>query len=114
MAEANGKPIVVAVDGSAPGWEAMDTALYLASLLKRPVDVMTVLQHRKSGYFAFIDRHLEEEQQDYARKILVEAAQRGQQAGVEVRQRQGRIHGLPARGGAVHRHYDRFAVCFGH
>ena len=84
MAEANGKPIVVAVDGSAPGWEAMDTALYLASLLKRPVDVMTVLQHRKSGYFAFIDRHLEEEQQTYARKILEEAAQKGQKAGVEV------------------------------
>ena len=85
MAEANGKPIVVAVDGSAPGWEAMDTALYLASLLNRPVDVMTVLQHRKSGYFAFIDRHLEEEQQTYAQKILEEAAQRGQKAGVEVR-----------------------------
>ena len=68
MAEANGKPIVVAVDGSAPGWEAMDTALYLASLLKRPVDVMTVLSHRKSGYFAFIDRHLGEEHRPTPRK----------------------------------------------
>ena len=85
MAEANGKPIVVAVDGSAPGWEAMDTALYLASLLNRPVDVMTVLSHRKSGYFAFIDRHLDEEQQTYAQKILEEAAQKGRKAGVEVR-----------------------------
>ena len=28
----------------------------------------------------------------------------------EVRQGQGRFHGLPPRGGAVHRHYDRFAV----
>jgi hypothetical protein len=38
MAEAGGKPIVVAVDGSAPGWEAMETALYLVHLLNRPVD----------------------------------------------------------------------------
>ncbi len=85
MAEANGKPIVVAVDGSAPGWEAMETALYLASLLKRPVDVLTCIQRRKAGYFAFIDRHLEEERHAYGQKILAEAAQRGQQSGVEVR-----------------------------
>ncbi len=85
MAEINGKPIVVAVDGSAPGWEAMETALSLASLLNRPVEVMTVLQHRKAGYFAFIDRHLEEEQQAYAQKILDEAVGRGKEAGVEVR-----------------------------
>lgn len=85
MAEANGKPIVVAVDGSAPGWEAMETALYLAHLLNRPVDVLTVIQRRKSGYFAFIDRHLEEEQHAYGQKIMEEASQRGQKAGVEVR-----------------------------
>jgi nucleotide-binding universal stress UspA family protein len=85
MAEANGKPIVVAVDGSAPGWEAMETALYLAHLLDRPVEVLTVIQRRKSGYFAFIDRHLEEEQLAYGKKILEEATQRGQKAGVEVR-----------------------------
>lgn len=85
MAEANGKPIVTAVDGSAPGWEAMETALYLASLLNRPVDVITVIQHRKAGYFAFIDRHLEEEQQTYGVKILEEAGERGKKAGVEVR-----------------------------
>lgn len=85
MAEANGKTIVVAVDGSAPGWEAMETALSLASLLSRPVDVLTVIQRCKSGYFAFIDRHLEEEQQAYGQKILEEAAGRGQKAGVEVR-----------------------------
>ena len=84
MAEANGKAIVVAVDGSAPGWEAMETALSLASLLKRPVEVLTVLQRRKSGYFAFIDRHLVEEQESYGQKILDEATARGQKAGVEV------------------------------
>jgi len=85
MAEANGKPIVVAVDGSAPGWEAMETALSLAHLLNRPVEVLTVLQHRKSGYFAFIDRHLEEEQHSYGVKILAEASARAQKAAVEVR-----------------------------
>jgi nucleotide-binding universal stress UspA family protein len=82
---ASGKPIVVAIDGSAPAWDAMETALYLAHLIGRPVDVLTVIQLRKSGYFAFIDRHLQEEQQDYARKVLEEAQQRGQKAGVEVR-----------------------------
>ncbi|MGO8667221.1 MAG: universal stress protein [Desulfobaccales bacterium] len=85
MAEAKGKPIVAAVDGSAPGWEALETALYLAHLLNRPVYVLTVMQRRKAGYFAFIDRHLEEEQHTYGRKILEEAGQRGQKAGVEVR-----------------------------
>jgi nucleotide-binding universal stress UspA family protein len=85
MAEANGKPIVVSVDGSAPGWEAMETALYLAHLLNRPVDVLTVIQLRKAGYFAFIDRHLKEDQEAYAEKVLAEAAERGKKAGVEVR-----------------------------
>jgi nucleotide-binding universal stress UspA family protein len=85
MAEAKGKPIVAAVDGSAPGWEAMETALYLAHLLNRPVYVLTVIQRRKAGYFAFIDRHLEEEQHTYGQKVLEEASQRGQKAGVEVR-----------------------------
>jgi len=85
MAEANGKPIVVAIDGSAPGWEAMEAALYLASLIKRPVDVLNVIQLRKAGYFAFIDRHLKEEAEDYSQKILAEAEVRGKKAGVEVR-----------------------------
>jgi len=85
MAEVSGKPIVAAVDGSAPGWEAMETALYLAHLLNRPVYVLTVMQRRKAGYFAFIDRHLEEEQHTYGQKVLEEAGQRGQKAGVEVR-----------------------------
>ncbi|MHB8066726.1 MAG: universal stress protein [Desulfobaccales bacterium] len=85
MAEANGKPIAVAIDGSAPAWEALETALYLASLISRPVDVLTVIQLRKAGYFAFIDRHLQEEAQDYAKKLMAEAAERGKKAGVEVR-----------------------------
>jgi len=85
MATASGKPIVVAIDGSAPAWDAMETALYLAHLIERPVEVLTVIQLRKSGYFAFIDRHLQEEQKVYARKVLDEANQRGQKAGVEVR-----------------------------
>jgi nucleotide-binding universal stress UspA family protein len=85
MAEVNGKPIVVAIDGSDPAWEAMATALYLANLLNRPLDVLTVIQLRKAGYFAFIDRHLQEDQEAYAQKVLAEAEARGQQAGVEVR-----------------------------
>lgn len=85
MTEANGKAVVVAVDGSAPGWEALETALYLAHRLGRPVDVLTVIQRVKAGYFAFIDRHLEEEQEAYGQKVLEEAARRGQKAGVQVR-----------------------------
>ena len=85
MAAENAKPIVVAIDGSAPAWEAMETALSLASLLQRPVDVLTVIQLRKAGYFAFIDRHLQEEQQAYAQQLMNEAKERGQKAGVEVR-----------------------------
>jgi nucleotide-binding universal stress UspA family protein len=85
MAAENDKPIVVSIDGSEPAWKAMETALYLAKLVNRPVDVLTVIQHRKSGYFAFIDRHLEEEQHEYGKKILAEAAERAQKAGVEAR-----------------------------
>jgi len=85
MAEVNGKPIAVAIDGSAPGWEALETALYLAGLIKRPVDVLTVIQLRKAGYFAFIDRHLKEEAEEYCKNLLAEAEARGQKAGVEVR-----------------------------
>ena len=85
MAAAHGKPIVVSIDGSAPAWEAMNTALYLANLLDRPVDVLTVIQLRKAGYFAFIDRHLKEDQETYAQKVLAEAQERGKKAGVEIR-----------------------------
>jgi nucleotide-binding universal stress UspA family protein len=85
MAAENLKPVVVAIDGSEPAWEALETALFLARLIKRPVDVLTVVQLRKAGYFAFIDRHLQEEAEAYARKLLAEAQERGAKAGVEVR-----------------------------
>ncbi len=85
MTKTKGKPIVVSIDGSDPSWEAMENALYLAHLLDRPVDVLTVIQLRKAGYFAFIDRHLKEDQQDYGHKILTEAEERGRRAGVKVR-----------------------------
>ena len=85
MAEELGKPIVVAVDGSAPSWEAFETGLSLAKLMDRPIDVLHVIQMVKAGYFAFIDRHLQEEHEVMARKILTEAVDRGKSAGVEVR-----------------------------
>jgi nucleotide-binding universal stress UspA family protein len=85
MALEKDKPIVVAVDGSPPAWEAMQTALHLARLIGRPLDVLTVIPVRKAGYFAFIDRHLKEDQEAYAHKILAEATKRGKEAGVEVR-----------------------------
>ena len=78
------KSIAVAVDGSAPAWEAMRRALNMARLLELPLDVLYVVQLRKAGYFAFIDRHLKEDQEDYAKKVLAEAAQRGQKVGVEI------------------------------
>ncbi|MBM4293747.1 MAG: universal stress protein [Deltaproteobacteria bacterium] len=85
MAEDKGKPIVVAVDGSPPSWDAMETAISLARLMGRPIDVLHVVQLVKAGYFAFIDRHLQEEHQAQAQKILSEAVERGKKAGVEVR-----------------------------
>jgi nucleotide-binding universal stress UspA family protein len=85
MSEDQGKPIVVAVDGSSPSWEAMETAITLAKLLNRPIDVLHVVQLVKAGYFAFIDRHLKEDFEVLAQKILVEAQERGKKAGVEVR-----------------------------
>ena len=44
-----------------------------------------MIQLRKAGYFAFIDRHLKEDQEAYAKKVLAEAVQRAEKAGVEVR-----------------------------
>lgn len=85
MAAEQGKPIVVAVDGSGPSWEAFETALTLAKLMNRSIDVLHVIQLMKAGYFAFIDRHLQEEHEVMARKILTEAVDRGNKAGVEVR-----------------------------
>ena len=78
------KSIAVAVDGSAPAWEAMRRAINMARLLELPLDVLCVVQLRKAGYFAFIDRHLKEDQEAYAKKVLEEAVQKCQQAGVEV------------------------------
>lgn len=84
MAVEKAKSIAVAVDGSAPGWEAMRRAINMARLMELPLDVLHVIQLVKSGYFAFIDRHLQDEHKAYARKVLDEAVQRGQKAGVEV------------------------------
>ena len=85
MTMGKAKSIAVAVDGSAPAWEAMRRALNMARLLELPLDVLYVVQLQKAGYFAFIDRHLKEDQEDYAKKVLAESVQRGQKAGVEVR-----------------------------
>lgn len=84
MSASPGKPIVAAVDGSPSSWEALETALHLAKLMDRPVTVLHVVQLRKAGYFAFIDRHLKEDHEAQAQKILQEAEARGRQAGVPV------------------------------
>lgn len=84
MAAEKAKSIAVAVDGSAASWEAMQRALNMARLLELPLEVLHVVQLRKAGYFAFIDRHLKEDQEVYAQNVLKEAAQRGEKAGVEV------------------------------
>jgi nucleotide-binding universal stress UspA family protein len=78
------KSIAVAVDGSAPSWEAMKRAINMARLLELPLDVLHVVQLRKAGYFAFIDRHLKEDQEAYGQTVLNEAVQRGEKGGVEV------------------------------
>jgi len=83
MAVGKAKSIAVAVDGSAPAWEAMRRALNMARLLELPLDVLHVIQLKKAGYFAFIDRHLQEEHEAYARKVLDEAVERCAKAGVE-------------------------------
>jgi nucleotide-binding universal stress UspA family protein len=85
MAAEKAKSIAVAVDGSEASWEAMNRAVNMARLLELPLDILHVVQLRKAGYFAFIDRHLMEDQEAYAKQVLADAAQRGQKAGVEVR-----------------------------
>jgi len=85
MVAEKAKSIAVAVDGSAPAWEAMQRAVNMAHLLGLPLDVLHVIQLRKAGYFAFIDRHLQEDQQAYAKEVLKEAVQRAQKKGVEAR-----------------------------
>jgi nucleotide-binding universal stress UspA family protein len=77
------KSIAVAVDGSTAAWEAMQRAINMARLLKLPLEVLHVIQLRKAGYFAFIDRHLKEDQQAYAKSVLAEAVQRAEKKGVE-------------------------------
>lgn len=84
MATEKAKSIAVAVDGSAASWEAMQRALNMARLLELPLEVLHVVQLRKAGYFAFIDRHLKEDQEVYAENVLKEAVQRGEKVGVEV------------------------------
>jgi nucleotide-binding universal stress UspA family protein len=76
------KSIAVAIDGSPPAWEAMKRALNMARLLELPLEVLHVIQLRKAGYFAFIDRHLKEDQEVYAQKVLDEAVQRAKKKGV--------------------------------
>lgn len=82
MSAAPAKPIVAAVDGSPSSWEALETALHLAKLMDRPVTVLHVVQLRKAGYFAFIDRHLKEDYEAEAQNLSKEAEARGRQAGV--------------------------------
>lgn len=85
MAGEKAKSIAVAVDGSASGWEAMKRAVNMAKLLSLPLEVLHVIQLRKAGYFAFIDRHLQEEQETYAKKVLDDAVQMAQKSQVEAR-----------------------------
>jgi len=84
MAE-KAKSIAVAVDGSIAAWEAMQRAINMARLLALPLDVLHVIQLRKAGYFAFIDRHLKEDQEAYAKGVLADAVQRAEKGGVEAR-----------------------------
>jgi nucleotide-binding universal stress UspA family protein len=76
------KSIAVAIDGSEAAWEAMQRAINMARLLELPLDVLHVIQLRKAGYFAFIDRHLQEDQEAYAKKVLADAVQRAEKKGV--------------------------------
>ena len=85
MAAEKAQSIAVAIDGSAPGWEAMQRAVNMARLMALPLEVLHVIQLRKAGYFAFIDRHLQEDQEAYAKKVLQEAVQRAEKGGVEAR-----------------------------
>ena len=85
MAAEKAQSIAVAVDGSVSAWEAMQRAINMARLLALPLDVLHVIQLRKAGYFAFIDRHLKEDQEAYAKNVLADAVQRAKKGGVEAR-----------------------------
>lgn len=84
MAADKAKSIAVAIDGSEAAWEAMQRAINMARLLELPLEVLHVIQLRKAGYFAFIDRHLQEDQEAYAKKVLADAVQRAEKKGVVV------------------------------
>lgn len=74
--------IAVAVDGSDPSWEAFGRAINMAKLLNLELDVLFVVQLKKMGYFAFIDRHLQEDREAQAQTIFAEAGRRAAKAGV--------------------------------
>lgn len=76
------KSIAVAVDGSEPGWEAFSRAVNMAKLLNLELDALFVVQLQKMGYFAFIDRHLQEDKEAAGKVIFDEAIQRAQNAGI--------------------------------
>ncbi len=76
------KSIAVAVDGSEPGWEAFGRAVNMAKLLNLELDALFVVQLRKMGYFAFIDRHLQEDKEAAAKVVFDEATRRAEKAGV--------------------------------
>ena len=78
------KSIAVAVDGSDPGWEAFGRAVNMAKLLNLELDALFVVQLKKMGYFAFIDRHLQEDKEAAAKVIFDEATRRAEKAGVKL------------------------------
>jgi nucleotide-binding universal stress UspA family protein len=78
------KSIAVGVDGSNPGWEAFGRAVNMAKLLNLELDVLFVVQLQKMGYFAFIDRHLQEDKEAAAKKVFDEVQSRAAKAGITV------------------------------
>ena len=76
------KSIAVAIDGSEPSWEAFNRAVNMAKLLNLELDALFVVQLQKMGYFAFIDRHLQEDKEAAAKVIFDEAARRAEKAGI--------------------------------
>jgi|GEM_PF-272942 len=78
------KSIAVAVDGSDPSWEAFGRAINMAKLMNLELDVLFVIQLKKLGYFAFIDRHLKEDKEAAAREIFAEAQRRAASAGLTI------------------------------
>jgi nucleotide-binding universal stress UspA family protein len=78
-------PLVVALDGSSPSWEAFQAALSLAASLGAELYVVTALGPRGSRYFyAFVDEQLKAEQATSAEEAFTESRRRGEAAGVRV------------------------------